>query len=367
MTGTPHIVPAQDNAPLNEAEIEALLAPLADCRHVLAAVSGGPDSVAMMGILARWSDRTGAMMSVATIDHQLRPGSDDEAKAVARAALALGKPHRVLVWEGPKPASGLQDAARNARYRLLEAFAAEIGATHLVTAHTLDDQAETIMMRLAAGSGLAGLVGMRASLRRGSLTHLRPFLDIPKARMVATCEAMGLFYLHDPSNRDPRFTRARWRTIMPLLAQEGLDARRLARLAARAGRIEEALSEEAAALVAASRQAGDEHRYDLAVWAHRPFEIVLRALAMALLAASGEPYRRLERLERLAQDILAMVNNDRSGAQMMQLRRTIAGFTVCVERGPVLVIRPEGPRQRGVTGPQGTSDTGSLGNASWEP
>src|SRR5262249_1868181 len=173
-----------------------------------------------------------------TIDHGLRAEAAREAAAVKRLARRLGVAHRTLRWRGKKPKTGLQEAARIARYRLLAEVAADAGYAHILTAHTLDDQAETMLCRLARGGGLMGLAGMALAWqvpvgadRIGFL--LRPLLHIPKARLVATLRAAGIVYSDDPSNSDPRFTRARLRALMPDLAREGLSAHGLSRFAAR--------------------------------------------------------------------------------------------------------------------------------------
>ncbi|WP_111423731.1 tRNA lysidine(34) synthetase TilS, partial [Rhodoplanes roseus] len=165
----------------------------------------------------------------------------------------LGVSHRVLRWVGDKPSTGLQEAARVARYRLLAEAARAVGAAHVVTAHTRDDQAETVLFRLARGSGLSGLAGMARvsplpalSTGEGKATDgapflVRPFLDVPKARLIATLEAAGVPYADDPSNRDPRFTRSRLRRLLPSLAEEGLSAARLVQLAGRMRRADAAL------------------------------------------------------------------------------------------------------------------------------
>ena len=183
----------------------ALLAPAAeDAKRALLAVSGGPDSVALMRLLARLS-RAGldCEVEVATVDHGLRPGSRQEAERVRAWAMDCGFPHHLLSWEGAKPKTRIQEKARAARYELLAAKAREIGAGVLITAHTQDDQAETVLMRLAHGSGLAGLAGMRMRSKRDGIVLARPFLGTPKARLVATCEANGWPYVADPSNADP--------------------------------------------------------------------------------------------------------------------------------------------------------------------
>ena len=130
------------------------------------AVSGGSDSTALMVLFADWLAQCGQgtlpfMPTVLTVDHRLRPQSAREAQAVARRAQELGFRHATLVWEEEKPASGLQAAARGARYRLLADYAGRHGITCLLTGHTADDQAETLLMRLTRGSGLDGLARQR--------------------------------------------------------------------------------------------------------------------------------------------------------------------------------------------------------------
>ena len=236
------------NQPISDTEAAQLLADLARAPALVLAVSGGPDSSALLWLAARWRDglkRAPALIAV-TIDHGLRKESAREALAVKKLARKLKVAHRTLRWTGRKPKTGIQEAAREARYRLLGAAAKNAGATHIVTAHTQDDQAETVLFRLMRGSGISGLSGMGAiSLVPGiwdSSCHLaRPLLAIPKTRLIATLAAKKIAYADDPSNADPRFTRPRLRALMPALAREGLTAERLARLAARVGRAEYAL------------------------------------------------------------------------------------------------------------------------------
>src|SRR5205807_2476678 len=191
-----------------------------------------------------------------TVDHGLRSDSAREARAVKQLARRLGIRHRTVRWIGRKPKTGLQEAARAVRYRLLAKAARAAGAGHILTAHTLDDQAETVLLRMARGSGLTGLAAMaretplsgqpdaRGAAPRdgaGPLLLVRPLLDLPKARLIATLDAEGVAFCDDPSNRDPRFTRPRLRELMPVLAGEGLDAKRLAVLARRLRRAEAAI------------------------------------------------------------------------------------------------------------------------------
>ncbi len=229
---------------LRDDEANALFDGLENLPGLILAVSGGPDSTALLLIAARWVEnlqithkqRAPKLLAV-TVDHGLRPQAAAEALAVKRLARRLGVPHRTLRWRGKKPVTGLPEAARYARYGLLAQAAGRAGYGHILTAHTLDDQAETVLFRLSRGSGLAGLAGMARAARLpvggGDFVLLRPFLTVAKARLIATLEAAGIGFCDDPSNRDPRFTRARLRALMPALAREGLDAGGLARLSAR--------------------------------------------------------------------------------------------------------------------------------------
>ncbi|KAB1074928.1 tRNA lysidine(34) synthetase TilS [Methylobacterium planeticum] len=331
---------------------------------MLLAVSGGPDSTALMHAAAAGAGRAGPALHVATVDHGLRPDSAAEAEAVARGAAGLGLPHHRLRWEGPHPATGLQAAAREARYRLLAACAGGIDAGLLLTGHTRDDQAETVLMRLLAGSGPAGLAGMRAERPLGpGLILARPFLGLPKAALVAWCRARGLATLRDPSNADPRFGRARLRALMPALAREGLSAARLVRLAERAARDEAALGAAAAqALAAALREeAPGRLGLDGAEVAALPDAVALRLLDRALDRAGGAGPRRLERLERLALE--ALLPALRAGRP---LRRTLRGLLIEARPDGGLSLRPA-PRRGGPRpgsdphGRHGAGDAGLLG------
>ncbi len=155
---------AEADKPLTLAQARALFEPFANEEVVVIAVSGGPDSTALAlacRAMARVAQERAASCRVLalTVDHGLRKESAREARAVKALARKLGVAHRTLRWKGDKPATGLQEAARNARYALLAAAAAKAGARYLLTAHTLDDQAETVLLRLLRGSGPAGPAG----------------------------------------------------------------------------------------------------------------------------------------------------------------------------------------------------------------
>jgi tRNA(Ile)-lysidine synthase len=300
--------------------------------------------MALLHLLARWIRRPAqALVTAATIDHGLRSEAAAEAELVAGAAERLGLPHRILRWTGPKPGTGLQEAARDARYALLVALAQEIGASHLVTAHTLDDQAETVLIRLAHGSGLAGLAGMRRTTDRSGIVHLRPLLDIRKTTLVALCRSQGWPFVDDPSNRDDRFARARWRKLMPLLEAEGLTAERLGRLADRAARTDDALDEAAAEIL---RQVSltDDGRTSVPaeVLLREPFEIALRVLAGALAPhRDSAPHLRLQRLESALEKLRAALRDGRS------LTLTLGGVVLRLSRTGELRMETEPTRRRG--------------------
>ena len=223
-----------ENSPISVQDAKRLFAEWKVAPALLLAVSGGPDSVALMWLMARWrrSLGRGPRLIAATVDHGLRAEAAREARVVKRLARELDLPHRTLRWTGEKPTTGVPAAARDARYRLLAQAAKAAGASHIVTAHTRDDQAETLLMRLLRGSGVAGLGAMeRLSLRHG-VVLARPLLNIPKTRLIATLNKAKIAYAEDPTNRDRAYTRPRLRALLPALAAEGGDARTLARLAA---------------------------------------------------------------------------------------------------------------------------------------
>jgi tRNA(Ile)-lysidine synthase len=336
---------ADEAAPLSAAEAKALFAPLACVSALVLAVSGGPDSTALLMLMARWRSafKRGPKLIAVTVDHGLRRASAGEARAVKRLARRLGVPHRTVRWKGKKPASGLQEAARAARYRLLAAAAKSARAGAIVTAHTLDDQAETVLLRMSRGSGLGGLCAMaRSSPLPANGTReimlVRPLLEVPKARLVATLARAKIEFADDASNRDPRFTRARLRELMPALAREGLDARRLSRLAGRLRRAEAAIEMAVDdAMKALSRTPWSDRTpiaFDAEKFAHLPAEVGLRLLGRAIAHAGEEGAIRLGKLESLY-EALAVA---RAG-KTFRLRRTLGGALVTLTPVQLVVER----------------------------
>jgi tRNA(Ile)-lysidine synthase len=333
----------RDDTPISSAEAARMFADLKNAGTVVLAVSGGPDSTALMWLAAQWRGRlkTGPKLLAVTIDHGLRKDSSAEARAVKKLAASLGVQHATLRWSGSKPSSGLPAAARDARYALLAKAAHKAGAVCILTAHTRDDQAETFLMRLARGSGLAGLAAMARQTRRRGVVLVRPLLDVPKSRLVATLARAKVSFADDPTNRDTAFTRPRWRQLLPQLADEGVDARNIARLVVRLARANAALDavvDRAEGLLV--QHHGRRQTIEVNAFLTLPDEVRLRLLHRAIDRAGHEGPAELGKVETLLDDL--------SGAMTAKvshpLRRTLAGALVAFARG-ALTIEPAPPRR----------------------
>jgi tRNA(Ile)-lysidine synthase len=297
---------------LSSTDIDALFAPFVRAKALLIAVSGGPDSTALLLMAAEWAKRRGkTRLEAATVDHGLRPGSASEAKAVGAICARLGVGHRVLQWKGVKPTSRLQERAREARYRLLIDHAKAIGADALMTAHHADDQAETVLFRLLRGSGLAGLRGMDSTIERDGMMVARPLMGLKKRDLIAFANARRAPFIDDPSNTDPRFARTRLRALLARLDEEGLDAQALDRLARRARETEQALAHLTAEVEA---QVGSEGAIDARALFAAPIAIAQRILARRIAEAGGRDPTRigLEKIETLAAGLLEALKERRA-------------------------------------------------------
>lgn len=340
-------MPTVEDAVRDE-EASALFDGLEGLRGLLLAVSGGSDSTALLIMAARWAKRLkkrAPKLVAVTIDHGLRPQARREAAQVKSLARRLGVPHRTLRWEGTKPKTGLQEAARMARYALLARAAVQAGYEHILTAHTLDDQAETVLLRLARGSGLTGLAGMAHASPlpvggHAAIFVVRPFLRVPKTRLLATLEAAGIGHSEDPTNRDPRFTRPRLRTLMPALAREGLDARSLMRLAMRMRRAEATIEftvRAARAALAPGPWQGGPIAFETARFGDLPAEVALRLLGRAIVQTGDEGPVELGKLESLY---------DALRQSRVPLRRTLAGALVTLKGDRLTVERAPARRKQ---------------------
>jgi tRNA(Ile)-lysidine synthase len=334
MAGTKDDDGAPD-APLDNAAFAALMArfaPFEAAPHLAVAVSGGADSLALALLAHDWARARGGDVTALTVDHRLRPEGTAEATQVGAWLGLRAIAQRTLVREGPPLAGDIQAAARAARYRLFEDWCAAAGVLHLLTAHHREDQAETLLLRLARGSGLDGLAAMPAVIERASCRVLRPLIDVPRARLRATLEAAGQDWIEDPSNRDGAYARVRLRKAAAFLAEEGLSSRRLAETAARLGRARRALEGEVARLLARAawlHPAGFAW-LDPAALAGAPDEVALRALAALVACVGGSPYPpRLDGTERLLAEL----------RQGLAAGRTLGGCRVLPRRGRVLLCR----------------------------
>lgn len=319
---------------------------------VAVGVSGGADSTALALLTHQWTRARDGGAIALVVDHGLRPNSGEEAGGVVARLAARGIPSRILSWTGPKPTSGIQEAAREARLGLLADWCHDNGVLHLSLAHHRDDQVETLLMRVARGSGVDGLSGMAMVRWEGSVRILRPFLDLPRERLRATCRAHGETWVEDPSNASPAFARGRLRAASGLLAAEGFRAESLLDTARRATRARTALESSAALLL------GKIACFHPEGWAtirdrellDAPEEIALRALAGTLDAVGGQAYApRDESLMRLLAGL----------RQGLDRTRTLGGCVVMPRGGGVVIARE----------PEAAASTVSLapgGRAVWD-
>jgi tRNA(Ile)-lysidine synthase len=358
-------MPDDENSAISVADAKRLFAEWKAVPALVLAVSGGPDSVALMWLAARWrrSLPRGPRLVAVTVDHGLRAESAREANDVKRLARSLDLAHHTLRWTGAKPKTGLPAAARAARYRLLAKAARDHGATHILTAHTRDDQAETLLMRMLRGSGLAGLSAMVRQTPRDGVMLARPLLNISKSQLVATLKKAKIGFADDPTNRDIHFTRPRLRALMPALAAEGGDARNLARLAARLARANaavEVLADGAERYLAlrehdASRatQHGDISNlkfsnarmkvFEFEAFAATPEEIQVRLLQRAIDRFGHEGPAELGKVEALV-SALAQAGVKKSGTARPKLKQTLAGALISLVDGRIRV-EPAPPRR----------------------
>jgi tRNA(Ile)-lysidine synthase len=329
---------SQSATPIGPDEADALFSRFLPLGRLLVAVSGGSDSMALLQLLNAWRQRSSATppeLFVVTVDHALRPAAAAEATWVAAETRSLGLSHETLRWNDAKPVTGLQEAAREARYRLLAAATRHHQCDAIVLAHTQDDQAETVLMRLGRGSGVDGLTAMR---QRGQTPDgvllLRPFLGIPKTRLTATLEVLGKTWREDPSNADERFERVRLRSARAHSDALGLLPPHLAQSAMRLGRARDALDRWTNDVISQHIELHDGAGARVAEAEIRrlPDEIALRTLQRLLWAFGGQD--RAPRLARL-ETLLADLQSGRTAATLggCEITRTTEHLCVFKEGG----------------------------------
>lgn len=203
-------------------------------RDIAVAVSGGGDSLALAILLSEWVSDKSIRLHALTVDHGLRPEAADEAKYVGVVMKALGVSHRTLLWEGSKPKSGIQEAAREARYMLMTDYCRRKKIKYLFVAHHGQDQIETILFRMSKGTGVDGLIGMRPVQELdGGLVLVRPLLTCSHEELLGTCQDAKIDWIEDPSNQNERYARVRIRNILDVLEREGLTPERMDSLSRR--------------------------------------------------------------------------------------------------------------------------------------
>ncbi len=333
-------------AALNEAALfDTRFSKLSAFDGLVIAVSGGADSLALLHLLSKWRQRqtdrnhSTPEFKVATVDHGLRVEAQQEATFVAEQAKALGFEHVTLTWDGDKPASGVQEAARHARYDLMAAFGVQSWPDKrvaIVTAHTLDDQIETFWMRLARGSGLEGLTAMsdaRLLETHANVTLVRPLLKVARSELLHVLQARKLSWVEDPSNADETYERVRWRKAQATLEQLGLTQDSLALTLSRLARAEAALEdtlETFSRAVKLQLHDGMFSTFDLMPYQSASEELRVRFLSRLIGAYGGQAMPpRLVKVEALVAALMA--DNVKTS--------TLGGCLIRVRSGQVMIMR----------------------------
>lgn len=289
-----------------EVRVQAALDRLAgDLPAIGIALSGGGDSTALMHMAKTWA--RGRPVLAATVDHALRPDSAAEAQAAGLAAQALDIPHTILTWQHEGPAGNLMANARDARLRLLSAWARDRGLPAVLLGHTRDDQAETLLMRLMRGAGVDGLAGMGEGREAFGIRWLRPMLDVGRAELRGWLTARGIGWIDDPTNEKVDFDRIRLRKAMEAM---GIDAAPLALSARNIAQARDALAHYAGQTVTDAHADRGSLILPRAPFDSAPPEVQRRILTAAARWISGADYpaRRATVLHALA----AVVAGDRA-------------------------------------------------------
>ena len=251
------------------------------------AVSGGVDSVCLLC----WLANVGANITCLHVNHGLRKNAEIETQYVRDLCKQLNVPCHIFYWTGEKPESGLEAAARDARYKFMTDFCHENNIDILLTAHQADDQIETFLMNLGRGSGLYGLAAMRRVSWRDGIKIVRPLLYVPRAELKQYCDDNGIKYFMDEMNTDPKYTRVRIRQNRYVLSEKlGISDARILLAIQNLGRIRDSLDEkimEMAASVINNRRAVfvDSFLFD------QPMDIRLKLLGTLIQQIGGDEYQ----------------------------------------------------------------------------
>jgi tRNA(Ile)-lysidine synthase len=322
----------------NDDEIADLFEPLKTLRFLAVAVSGGPDSMALMLMLVAWRAMIGKgapELCVLSVDHGLRRESAEEIELVARISRKYGLTHKSFSWEGAKSTGNISSKSREARYDLMCNWCAQQQISHLLVAHTLDDQAETVLLRLARGSGVDGLAAMAPSRAWNSTVIYRPLLGMKRSRLVQLLHSVHCPFASDPSNHNPKYDRVLFRQALKILEPLGITSQGLVDTANRLAQAREALDVMTLQAIARSVSIFDAgycviNPSQLELY---PYEIKRRVLGRLLCAVGGHPYAPPHSsLDRLLSWVLATTTSS----------RTLGGCFLMPRQGKIWVMREAG-------------------------
>lgn len=205
-----------------------------DEKNLAVAVSGGADSLALAILLSEWCQDKNIKLHALTVDHGLRAESASEAKYVAKNLKKFGVIHKTLLWDGVKPKTKIQEAAREARYHLMSTYCSTKKINFLFLGHHGQDQIETILFRMAKGTGLDGLTGMHpVTILENEISLARPLLLVSHKDLCDTLKAKNIDWIEDPSNENNKYARVRIRNVIDALENEGLTPSRISSLSDR--------------------------------------------------------------------------------------------------------------------------------------
>ena len=294
--------------------------------RIAVAVSGGADSLSLCLLADEWARATGRSIVALSVDHALRPQSAGECHFVKGTLSAYGIEHHTLVWEGEKPLSGIQAAARQARYQLFQDWCQNEGIIDLLVGHHQNDQAETFMLRLVRGSSVDGLSAMKSASTFGNLRVLRPLLNVPKEALVTYLEDRELSWVEDPSNKDESFDRVKMRNAMEVLSAIGLTPERLSKTALSMQRVRTCLEGITEKWLNRNTKLFQEGYIllNFSALESEDEEVVLRGLRRIGMDVSGDTYPpRLERLERLLRNLRLKEDGTLMGCRWIVQNETV--------------------------------------------
>lgn len=282
---------------------------------VAVALSGGADSMALCWLAWQWLLSQGGKLTCLTVDHGLSEATSKAIAELSAQMASLNIFHVILPWLGDKPNSGIQAAARCERYRLLASYCADRGILHLLLGHQLEDQAETVLLRLGKGSDIRGAAAMAWVRELAKVQLIRPLLGLSKQRLKVTCCKAGWKWFEDPANLDSRFARTRLRELTQGLASAGVTSSGLARSANRAGHMRTLLENQLAQLLAQSVAIFPQGYLKLQTQVLRriPDKLALRAMDACLRCVRGGHLpAKLVKLERICRAVVDGLDRTRT-------------------------------------------------------